>query len=87
MLPNLTCPELKPQAHFEHRHPRDCSHSHFELRNVAVARVLGTSEMVHVYKAHAKRLLGHTTLIIADVLWTCLIFYVPLTLETLLKRF
>ena len=46
MLPNLTCPELKPQAHFENRHPRDYSHSHFELRNVAVARARGTSKMV-----------------------------------------
>ena len=61
MLPNLTCPEHAPQAHLEHRHPQDFSHSHFELQNVAVARVWGTSEMVRVYKAHAKRLLEHTT--------------------------
>ena len=68
MLPNLTCPELEPQAHVENRHPRDYSHSHFELRNVAVARARGTSKMVHVYKVHAKRSLGNTTNVFACVL-------------------
>ena len=61
MLPNLTSPEHEPQAHVEHRPPRDCSHSNFELQNVDVACVWGTSKMVHVYKAHAKRWLEHTT--------------------------
>ena len=68
LLANLTCPELEPQVHVEHRHPRDCSRSHFDLQNVAVARVWGTSKMVHVYKTHAKRLLEHTTHIFACVL-------------------
>ena len=68
MLPNLTCPELEPQAHFENRHPRDYSHSQFELRNVAVARARGTSKFVHVYKVRAKRLLESTTSFFACVL-------------------
>ena len=70
MLPNLKCKEHKPQPRFEHRPPRDCSHSHNELQNVAVAYVWGTLKMVHVYKTHAKRELEHTTNISARVLYT-----------------
>ena len=41
----LTCPEHESQPHFENRHPRDCSHSHLEHCNVAVAYVSGTSKI------------------------------------------
>ena len=57
-----------PQAHSETPHPRDSGHSHFGLRNVAVARVWGTSKMAHAYKTYAKRLLENTTRIFACVL-------------------
>ena len=66
-----------PQAHSETPHPRDSGHSHFGLRNVAVARVCGTSKIVHIYKPHAQNILENTTRIFAFVLYTYLISYIP----------
>lgn len=44
VLQKLTCPEPLQRAQFEDRRPRDCSHKHVELQNVAVAFVWGSSK-------------------------------------------
>ena len=68
--PNLTCPELEPQPHCEHRHARHSNHGFLELRHVAVAQACGTSKMVHVYNVRAKRLLEHTTRVCVSITTT-----------------